>query len=281
MNLSMHYIENILKYSTELYTSINNTNINTGTGANARENEKEFLLNKNIPVPDSTSQSANTDTGAEANTMEIKKSNTCNKRRPNPLLKFYDDDQLLVKKSKRNPNKQNSKPRIHPKKSYFRIKLIRSFKKFLRTGKFNEKFEGRGKNQKAAIKKSIEELKKYCKGESESRTEVKNIEENKDEFTITALTKSELETEAKNNKKVKEFFLKSKRRKAFKMYVDTIFLEKGPNKLAQLFGFNCCENKSLKHNHECDKKWEELQHFSYSELIGFNPLPEDSNLDII
>ncbi|OMJ70942.1 hypothetical protein SteCoe_30966 [Stentor coeruleus] len=177
---------------------------------------------------------------------------THKKRKLNMLRYFHDNSETVMKKAKRDSSKPDLRPRKYPKKQYYQVGLTTSFKKFGKVKKLDKKYEDKGENQKKTIKVSFDDLLRHC---------------NNNNIFSKIASANVLRTY--NSKEIKKKISKGKKiREAFKKYIDTIFLEKSPNKLAKIFGFYCCENKTLVHNHECREKWRKLQEFSYSELIG-------------
>lgn len=232
-------------------------------------------MDPQYPLPDQVVQ-PNTTSRRDIKKKRVFKTHV--KRKLNMLLYFTDNCQSVMKQPKKKTDEKrgDAKPREYPKKEYFRTKLIRNFKKFLRKKKVSKKYLSEERSQEENIKTAIDDLMIYC---------------NNNEFELSKIapTESGPGTEAKskkienktqktyNNKHVKELFSKSEVLEAFKKYVMVVFLEKSPDELSKMFDFFCCDNTS-EHTFECYDKWIKLQPFCYSELIEFDSRPENSEL---
>ncbi|OMJ90920.1 hypothetical protein SteCoe_6686 [Stentor coeruleus] len=202
----------------------------------------EFCMDATSSLCNLPNQFANINTVPRANctkrTRKNRKFKVHIRRKLNILLYFYDNNSNLIQ-------------RKHPKKGYFRTILIRTFMKFLRSNKVSQRYMSKEKAQEVAVRNSIHNLMAYCGRKSRFLSEIY--------FTNTH-----------NDMEVKELFSVPEVLKAFKKYINTIFLEKDPSELAQMFGFYCCDSWILAHNLECYEKWRKLKCFSSSELIGIN-----------
>ncbi|OMJ95650.1 hypothetical protein SteCoe_896 [Stentor coeruleus] len=203
---------------------------------------------------------------------------THKKRKLNMLLYFIDNCTSVMKQPKKKANEKKgcAKPREYPKKEYFRTKLIRNFKKFLRKRKVSRKYISEEKAQEENIKNAIDELLRYCNDNESVLSEIAPTESGPGtEGKAKSKTKETHKTY--NREHVEKLFSKPEVLEAYKKYIHVLFLEKSPNELSKMFDFYCCENNLSEHTYECYSNWKQLRPFCYFELIEKSP-PENSEV---
>ena len=193
------------------------------------------------PVPSSSDESPK---------KRMRKSN-------NILQKFYDIPNSNMKKGKKGPKKAS---RSYPKKEYFRTKLIRSWKRFIRNTLSN-------KLEKNFISLAYSRAFEY-------------VIDHKERLFIYALTENGPLTEGQgkrskdqkvkqaktfNNSYVKALFNDATAKESFVLYVESEFREKDCEDLIARFVFSCCTLAI--HDKHCEEIWEELRKFSLGEMI--------------
>ena len=183
------------------------------------------------------------------------------KRIENPLLNFIDNPNSSMKKSKKSEIKINS--RKCPKKEYYRIKLIRTWKKNLRKIIKSEEnnqiifpiydpfylhyFENKARLVSIANTKNGPQAKAKNKKISKSDSQ---------------------EAKSFNNKFVAGMFMDQACLESFRLYVISEFKGKDCEELSNRFDFMCCKNN--KHGKVCQDLWNKLMKFSLNSLLFCN-----------
>lgn len=193
---------------------------------------------------------------SESNLSSLKKT-----RPKNPLLNFIDNPNSSMKKSKKSETKLNS--RKCPKKEYYRIKLIRSWKKNLRKmiileereeiifPVYNHFYSHYFHNKVKLI--PIADTHTGPLTEAQKKKIVKNYS---------------IEAKSFNNKFVKEMFMNQIYLQSFRLYVISEFMDKDCEELIKRFDFMCC--KKNKHGKECKDLWMQLKEYSLNDLLFCN-----------
>ena len=190
---------------------------------------------------------------------ETKKS--MSRRENNPLLEFYDDPTSSMKKGKKNTGEKRV-VRPHPKKEYYRVKLLRSWKKALRS-KLKKRMRPEANEYEISFRKHgkmnydvLCDIGETVSGPlTEAQTKRIHKEEKEGEKTF-------------NNKYVQELFKCDVKRASFILYVNGLFYEKKCEELNKLFFFMCCNDDE--HTNLCQEKWERLRKFTCTKLINNN-----------
>lgn len=175
----------------------------------------------------------------------------------NPLQNFYDIPNSNMKKGKKGPKKAS---RSYPKKEYFRTKLIRSWKRFIRNT-LNDKFKTNCFS--LALKTALD-----------------YVFTNKEKLLIYALTQNGPLTEGQgkrskdqkakqaktfNNSYVKTLFNDATVKESFILYVESEFRDKDCEDLIARFVFSCCTLAI--HDKHCEDLWDDLREYSLGEMI--------------
>lgn len=182
------------------------------------------------------------------------------RRENNPLLEFYDDPSSSMKKGKK-ITQEKRVVRAHPKKEYYRVKLLRAWKKALRNS-LNKRMKSEANEFELKFikhgKKNYNILFDIGKTENGPLTEAQSRRINH---------KNEMERTF-NNKYVQELFKCDVNRTSFELYVNSQFYGKSCEELNKEFFFMCCNDDV--HNSLCQEKWERLRVFTFTKLLTSN-----------
>jgi hypothetical protein len=191
------------------------------------------------------------------------------KRKPNPLLNFYNNPQSKIKKPKKKTLDQQRK---YPKKEYYRCKLIRQCKKSIR----------RVIDLKPAVKFNVSnypEKKTHIEDFNNiiinNKTILFKIAQTKEGPIVDSKIKlkkelgDEFKSKVNKAKTYNNTYCKEKLggifKQAFIYFVNIIFAGGDCKQLFEYFDFSCCE--STIHDDTCLSRWNELKDYTCSELI--------------
>ena len=205
--------------------------------------------------------------------QEVKPRKPC-KRVFNPLLKFIDNQDS----SKKKPKKGGNNVRTYPKKEYYRIKLIRNYKKSIRKiaqNKFPKEIKTPlsdpmdmiddsvihcGDHYRNFVGNNIEHLIKLALVKSGPKTDLLHkIKKSSQDVAPTVES-------TYNNKYCKAIFDDAVFMKGFEFYVHAIFIDKSAQELCDHFAFLCCND--LIHSESCMEKWGQLKTYSSKNMLG-------------
>lgn len=186
-------------------------------------------------------------------TVEINRMKTANRK---SIIKIHNGCRYFK-------NQKN----VCPKSNYYRYRLIRVFKKYLRTGKIPRKYRKRNYSRCINIVTLLHSLREH-------RKSIKHIIAKVAPTEYGPLTDGkskrqhieEVEEKTMNNSFVKKFFSEPEVFECYKKYILVIFADKTPDELSAQFGFRCCK-KRLHHSMDCYKNWKYLEFYSYTGLI--------------
>lgn len=209
------------------------------------------------------------------------------KRPPNILRNFID----VPKKSRKRDKVPIIRQREEPKKEYFRIKLIRGYKRALRFVFTKDaypkttinKVNPKNQNQIEAWNifqifshQNLDKLKFVSKTDNGPLTdgEANNIKRYGKNFREVLNVEKTF-----NNKYCDEYFADQAVAMSFVYYSDVIF-SSSIEELCGKFNFRCCKG-SLTHNDQCHEKWESLRFYCKTQLVHIDSDENQENNEVI